>query len=625
MQKHIYKLFNLPLWTILALVGLLIALPQLNNQDYIFSTITSKLIFFLYVILLLLGLYTLRFIFSKTTTFSFSKLDFALLLLLVYISLNRYFIQSDFGFSIRYLELLGLGFLYLVLRNIGLKMYPLLLLSVVISGIIQAVYGNLQLLGFCTSNHSGFEMTGSFFNPGPYAGFLSSVWIIALGMYLCSNHLIKQIQSQIKSNSPFLNEIIKHSFDYITLLGLISIALVLPATQSRAAWFASIVGSIILLEMKFNFIRKGIQKTTGKLQKIILILNAVIIIGAGLFGLYYYKKASSDGRAFIWKVTAEIISDNPIFGVGFDRFTAHYMNYQADFFAVHGETSEAVFADNVYYAYNEGLQFVAENGFTGLLLLLIVLSNIFQNKVKEVYQNDYYLAISGLITIGAFACFSYPMQILPIKIVLIVLVSILSQGCSTSVQLIIRESKIKLWAFKTSFLVFTIFIMYHTFSYTKNIKQGFISWNNAMNNYQFENYNTAILEFETAYPIFKKEGEFLTNYGKALSISGKHHKAILILEQTNEHQNNTIVATTLGDSYKATKQYCKAEACYQQAINMTPSKFYAPYLLAKLYDDSQQKEKAVALAQIILNKKIKVPSIAIEEIHLEMKKILSKY
>jgi hypothetical protein len=147
-------------------------LAQWNNQNYILPTITSKLIFFLYGILLLFGFYTLRFVLSKTITFSFSKLDFALLLLLVYISLNRYFIQSHFGISIRYLELLGLGFLYVVLRTVSLKNYPWLLLAIVISGIIQALYGNLQLLGYCVSNHSEFKMTGSFFNPGPYAGFL---------------------------------------------------------------------------------------------------------------------------------------------------------------------------------------------------------------------------------------------------------------------------------------------------------------------------------------------------------------------------------------------------------------------------------------------------------------------
>ncbi len=625
MQKHLYKLFNLPVWTILVLVGLFIMLPQLNNQDYILPTITSKLIFFLYGVLVLLGFYTLRFVLSKTITFSFSKLDLVLLLLLVYISLNRYFIQSHFGFSIRYLELLGLSFLYVVLRSIGLKNYPCLLLAIVISGIIQAVYSNLQLLDYYPSNHAGFKMTGSFFNPGPYAGFLVSVWSIALGMYLFKDTLIKQVQSQVKSNSPFLNKVIQYIFEYFPLLGLISIAIVLPASQSRAAWFAGIVGSLILLELRYNYVSKWFKKITTKLHKIILIGLALGITCIALLGMYHYKKGSSDGRVFIWKVTAEMIVDNPIFGLGFDRFRAHYMNYQADYFAVNGETPEALTADNTYYAFNEGLQFVSENGFLGLLLLLIVLLVLLQTKPKEKQQTASCIAKTAILTISVFAFFSYPMQILPIKLVLVVLLVLLSNATANCYNFNIGENKRRLWVYRTSFVLLVSIIMYQTFSYTQNLKQGFSSWNNALNLYQYGDYKEAIIEFETAYPIFKKEGDFLMNYGKTLSVTKEPQKAILILEQAKKYQNNTLITTALGDSYKATKQYSKAEANYIQAINMIPSKFYANYLLAKLYDQSQQKVKAVVLAQKILNKKIKVPSTAIEEIKQEMKQIGAKY
>lgn len=633
MQKHLYKLFNLPVWTILVLVVLFMALPQWNNQDYILSTITSKLIFFLYGILLLFGFITLRFVLSKTITFSFSKIDFALLLLLVYISLNRYFIQSHFGFSIRYLELLGLGFLYVVLRTVSLKNYPWLLLVIVISGIIQAVYGCLQFFGYFASNHSGFKITGSFFNPGPYAGFLVSVWAMALGMYLFKASLINQLQSQIKSNSLFLNKLIQYTFEYIPLLGIISIAIVLPATLSRAAWVAGIVGSIILLELKYNYGSKIFQKITSKLHKIMLMLFVIGIVCVGFFGMYHYKKGSSDGRTFIWKVTSEIIADNPIFGVGFDRFKAHYMNYQADYFAVNGETSEALTADNTYYAFNEGLQFVSENGILGLLLLLIVMLVLLQAKAKENQQTEFYVAKTGLITISIFAFFSYPMQILPIKIVVVALLALLSNGATDCYNLkILTPNPSPEERGTAGFIINRVIIvllacmlMYQTFSYTQHLKQGFTTWNNAMNYYQYADYNTAITEFETAYPIFDKDGDFLMNYGKTLSVAEEPQGAIIILEQAKKYQNNTIIATALGDSYKVTKQYSKAEANYKQANRMTPSKFYAPYLLVKLYDESGQKDKAVTVAHQILNKKIKVPSTAIEEIQQEMKQILTKY
>jgi O-antigen polymerase len=625
MQKSIIKIFNFQLWIILVLAGLFIMLPQCNNQDYILFTITTKLIFFLYVLVVLLGLYTLSFVRSKTVTFSFSKLDLALLLLLVYISLNRYLIQSHFGFSVRYIELLGLSFLYLILRVVLLKNYPWLLLAIVISGIIQAVYGIMQLWGYCDSNHSGFKVTGSFFNPGPYAGFLVSVWSVALGMYLFKDTLIKQVHSQINSNYLCFNQAIQYVFDCILLGGLVSIASVLPVTQSRAAWIAGVIGSAVLLELKYSYFRKFFKKIALKFYKIILVVVILGIFCIAILGIYFYKKGSSDGRLFIWKVTTEMIADNPIFGVGFDRFAAHYMNYQANYFAVNGETPEALLADNSIYAFNEGLQFVSENGFLGLLFLLIAMLVLFQNKQKENHQNEFHIAKTGLLTIGIFACFSYPMQILPIKLVLVVLLALLSNAANPSLQRNVGENNIRLRIFKTSIVLAACMLIHQTFSYTQNLKKGFTTWNNAMDNYQFEDYAAAITEFELVYPIFKKDGEFLMNYGKALSIAGESQKSITILEQAKNYQNNIVIATTLGDSYKATKQYNRAESSFKQAINMSPSKFYAPYLLANLHDALGQKEKAVTLAKQILNKKIKVPSIVIEDIRLQMRQLIAKY
>ena len=612
---------------------LLLVLPQVNSPEYVLPTITTKFIYFLYGSLILLGLYSLTIVFTKTISFSFSKLDIALFALVLYITLNRYFIQSHYGLSIRYIELLGLSFLYVVLRSIGLKNYPWLLLAVVVSGIIQAIYGNLQLLGYYASNHSGFKMTGSFFNPGPYAGFLVSVWAVALGMYLFKDTLTAKVQSQTKNKNIFFNECIKHTFEYIPLLGLISIALVLPALQSRASWAAVLVGSTFVLELRYHCLTNVLKKVTAKLHKTALIVLAIGIVSISLFSLYHYKKASSDGRAFIWKVTTEMITEAPVFGVGFDLFKAHYMEYQAQYFDKNGETPEVLVADNTYYAFNEWLQFVAENGLLGFVLLLITGFVLVQTKATPTHPVEAFITKTGLLTIGVFACFSYPMQILPIKLVLVVLLAMLSNSSADCFQLKNltpspfpkERGTMGCILYKSIIVLLACVGMYRTFAYTKDLSQGFITWNDALRNHQYGDYKAAILEFELAYPILKKDGDFLMNYGKTLTMAGEYPKAIAILELAKAYQNNTVIATALGDSYKAIKQYNKAEACYKQGINMTPGKFYGQYLLAKLYDDSRQKEKAIVLAQKIMNKKIKVPSTAIEEIQLEMKKILTKY
>ena len=48
-------------------------------------------------------------------------------------------------------------------------------------------------------------------------------------------------------------------------------------------------------------------------------------------------------------------------------------------------------------------------------------------------------------------------------------------------------------------------------------------------------------------------------------------------------------------------------------------KFYPRYLLAKLYQEMGETQKALIVAHQILNMKVKVPPIAIEEMKLERK------
>ncbi len=70
----------------------------------------------------------------------------------------------------------------------------------------------------------------------------------------------------------------------------------------------------------------------------------------------------------------------------------------------------------------------------------------------------------------------------------------------------------------------------------------------------------------------------------------------------------------LGDAYKALGETQNAEEQFQLAASMVPHKFYPLYLLAKLYNETGQHKKALALARQILTKEIKVPSQAIEDI-----------
>lgn len=50
----------------------------------------------------------------------------------------------------------------------------------IVLGCVEAVWGLRQLYGFASSNHSLYALTGSFFNPGPYSGYLAMILPICL-------------------------------------------------------------------------------------------------------------------------------------------------------------------------------------------------------------------------------------------------------------------------------------------------------------------------------------------------------------------------------------------------------------------------------------------------------------
>ncbi|MBD0833714.1 O-antigen ligase family protein [Aestuariibaculum sediminum] len=581
---------------------------------------------FLVVCLLIFGVLIFRFLFSKNPSINLSILDIGLFILLLYVLINRYVIQIEFGFSIRYIELLGISLFYLVLRSLSVKVYSWLFLTIILSSILQAIHGNLQLLDFWESNHSGFKITGSFFNPGPYAGFLASVWPVSLGMYFFKDKFLVAAKS-FNSNTKIVNSVISVACEYIPLIGLISVFIVLPSTQSRAAWLAVIMSSTLLIEYKYSYAARFLKSLKGS-KKIYLAILVFCVFAVGILGVYHFKKASADGRLFVWNVSSGIIKDNPLTGVGFDRFKAHYMDYQATYFKSNNGALAGDVADNTYYAFNEWLQFIVEEGFLGFVILLFFLWCLY--KVVKENRNKHpfiMIATSILLSIGVFSFFSYSLQILPIKLLIITSFAFLANSDQNKFFRLIKiDSQLSVIKFFKGFLaVLGFVIVFKGYEYSKYLEDGFITWKNAITVYQYGDYEGCIDEYQKVYQVFKKDGDFLMNYGKALTMSNKNEKAIQILEKSKIYLNTTIIQTALGDAYKDLKQYKKAEKAYEQAYNMIPIRFYPLYLLAKLYDESGDKQKALEMADEILNKETKIPSTAIREIKSEMKIIINKY
>lgn len=191
------------------------------------------------------------------------------------------------------------------------------------TGLIEAVSGMRQLHGFEGSNHSLFRLTGDFYNPGPYSGYLAMVLPVCLWMILQFNGYKKGEWRQA--------EIYLHYLGWISLLAII---VVLPAGMSRAAWIAAVVSCGWVYWVQ----RIGWEKTKRfiKGHRILTTVSSfviLILVAGALVGIYVLKKESADGRLLLWKITTQAITKRPWTGTGLGGFPAAYAETQAEYFS----------------------------------------------------------------------------------------------------------------------------------------------------------------------------------------------------------------------------------------------------------------------------------------------------
>lgn len=180
----------------------------------------------------------------------------------------------------------------------GQRDIRIILYAIVVSGILQAVLSILQWSNICITNHSSFDVTGSFANPGPLGGYISIALITAIGMLVLGKRNAKE--------------------KYFLYVSVILLGVVAFLSDSRSGCFSTVVTLFLICLVRTGWIKKTI---TGGL---LLFLSVCLLIS-----LYCYRPHSADARLFIWKVCGSMIQEKPVCGHGIVSFPEKYMLYQA--------------------------------------------------------------------------------------------------------------------------------------------------------------------------------------------------------------------------------------------------------------------------------------------------------
>jgi len=472
----------------------------------------------------------------------------------------------------------------------------------IMTGLVESIFGLMQLSGFMQSIYSLFRITGSFFNPGPYSCYLAVIFPMAF-YYTLKYRICYKVRFHFRNFPIYL-------LWGISLLTVSLSVIILPVAMSRTAWIACVGGCGLVFLFFFAKNKKVKAFVFHNCKKCILAASiTVLLIIAGGFGMYKLKKDSADGRTFIWKNTIELIKRNPL-GVGIGNFSGNYGHVQAAYFeSGKGTEDEKRIAGNPEYAFNEYLQICVEQGVIVFLFFMCIVGHSLYVGIKR----KKIAATSSFLALLIVASASYPFSILSFLVVLVFLLTLIH---SSEISIAIPKSV----SISLAFVAFVIVSLCLYYRYP--IYVAYKKWDKVKMLYVYGNNKEAAKGYDEIYPLLSNQVQFLFEYAQCLIKSEQYEESNKVLEKAVKINCDPMFYNIMGKNFHAMKKYVEAEGCLIKSSNIVPNRIYPYYLMTLMYIDSGEMEKAKTMAEIVLTKEPKVQSTAVREMRNEVRKLL---
>lgn len=456
----------------------------------------------------------------------------------------------------------------------------------VVLGGSEAILGLRQLYGFATSGHSMYALTGSFFNPGPYSGYLAMILPVCLYQWLvCGRRGGRVVAGGV----------------------MLLIFCVLPAGMSRSAWLAAGVSCLCVYAWHMDWTDKFRLLWQQQKQRVVMVVvgGFCVLLLAGYL-LFVLKPDSARGRLFMWKITCRAIAEKPLTGYGIHNFAAAYGNAQETYFAAGDyEPWEERVAGSPEYAFNEYLQAAVELGIPLAVCLLVVVVLCLYRGVRK----GRYGICGAILSLMIFSFSSYPLQ-LP---VFIVTFGGLLVACLFGAD-------------RWQWLGVAVLVGIIGGFRLKNdlqVEQACREWMNARVLYSAGAYQSAEKEYGRLYPLLRDRASFLFEYGHGLHKQQQFSKSNRILKEALLRSCDPMILNVIGKNYQQMGDCLSAEDWFIRSTHRLPGRIYPYYLLAKLYAEPsfRQPDKFEKMKWMVLTKEPKVHSTAIRQMREEIKKI----
>lgn len=484
-----------------------------------------------------------------------------------------------------------IGITHFLQINYDSKFYLGTVAAILFVYLVQVYIGLFQAV---ENNWESLTIKGSLYNSGFFGNYLAS--------------MIPLLFSSFFSKTSFKLYIRLTFF----IIFFIVIAL-LCLTIARSAIIGTIIGCLAILLY---------HKKDIKLKKYLTIsIISFLVIPLLVIAMYKLKRDSASGRLTIYKVSLNIIKDHTLTGVGPNRFSAVYNNYQSEYFKkLQTPYQTQLLADNTFEAFNSVIQMLVEYGFVGFFIIIgFIYQLVKEQKNTDEIPNKMWLRIGSigcLFSIIVSSLFSNPLHVTPILLIFAYHLSVVLPKQKNNILLLNRQTLFPLFIFIT----FASFVFYYAIIHYK----GEIVWQEASESAKYSTFSNAKNQYEKAYPILKYNGDFLFNYGAEASLANDYNLAITLLEDAKKYNSFSNLFLFLGNAYLGVKQFGLAEKNYLQAIYIAPSHIYPKFQLIQLYKKWNKPELANMWTIKTLQYPIKIKSTLANDLLNELKEDIRK-
>lgn len=503
----------------------------------------------------------------------------------VCVSLNYVFV-SPYPAAEVYGKAMALGVAYVALRLVipfcGRAFTRLWWVGLCAAGGYELWTGFMQLAGREASQHHLFDVTGTFFNPGPYAIFVAVVLAVSVAWWYRHGEAFAGRGRWIRVGAWSVAAVAVFCFP------------VLVATWSRTAWVAVAVAAACLL---------------WKAHRRMVLWGMGVAVCAGV-AAYFLKQGSADGRLLMTMVAGRAWAGEWLCGHGLGGYAQAYGAAQEAFFAVRSGSPLSVVAGSPEYAFNGVLGVGVEQGVLGVVPALVLglwsLAVLCRRGEVSAY---------GWLVLLVSSLFSYPFALWPF-------LSLAVAWVALAVSLEAGTVEVRWWKRMAVWPVVAV--------------GGWCVWNlsddTARRVEAYEEFrrvrgiqDVAFLEdYRKKYEDLKAYPDFLFTFGTALREAGRYNESNAMLRQGTRVSCDPVFYTLMGNNYRDLGAVAEAESAYRKAFGMLPGRMYPLYRLMKLYEAEGQMRKAEEMARQIIAFRPKVDSPAVREMKNEAKKLTKR-